>query len=265
MTAIVWDQVGERGFEAGIDRAVLYLPDGSAHPWNGIVSVTERTEGNDIASMYYDGVKYADLLALGNYAATLRAYTYPDEFLPFEGIAEVGNGLFVTNQARPRFGLTYRTKVGSDTADIDEAYKIHVLYNLTAVAADKNYETLTSDASAIQFEWSLTSIPEKIPGHRPTAHIIMDTRKMSPILLADLERTLYGDAFNAPKLPEISTLTNFIGEWVIIRITDNFDGTWTASGPDEFVFMLDGTTFQINQANAVYLDVNTYQISDLTY
>jgi hypothetical protein len=265
MPTLVWDQVGERFFEAGVDRAVLYMPDGSVHPWNGLISVTEKTDGIESAAMFFDGVKYADVLALGNFAASIRAYTYPDEFLEFEGVSEVGNGLFVTNQQPARFGLSYRTKIGSDTETGDEHYKIHVLYNLTATPSDKNYQTLTAEASAIEFEWSVTSIPEKLPGFRPTAHIIIDTRHMSPVLLADLESTLYGDEFRSPKLPPISTLTSFIGEWVIIRITDNYDGTWTATGPDDLVFMLDATTFQINQAAAVYLDLNTYQIGNLTY
>ena len=46
MTKLLWDQVGEREYETGVDRGVLYLPDGSGQyndgfAWNGLVTVTE--------------------------------------------------------------------------------------------------------------------------------------------------------------------------------------------------------------------------------
>lgn len=265
MTAIVWDQVGDRFYEAGIDRGVLYLPSGIGIPWNGLLAVTDQVSGNEGTPIYYDGIKYANVAALGDFSATLRAYTYPDEFLQFEGTLEVGNGLFVTNQPTSRFGLSYRTKIGNDVDGDDLGYKIHVLYNLSATPSQKNYQTFTNDRSVIEFEWNITAIPGEISGFQPTAHLIFDTRKMSPLLLADIENTLYGDELNEANLPEISTLTSFIGGWVIIRIIDNFDGTWTAEGPDNLITMLDATTFQIIQANAEYLDADTYVISDLTH
>lgn len=264
MTALVWDQVGTRFYETGVDRGVLYLPEGNGIPWSGLISVNEQAAGNEGSPIYFDGVKIANILAYGDFAASLRAYTYPDEFLEFEGILEVGNGLFVANQKQRRFGLSYRTKIGNDVDGSDLGYKIHVLYNLLATPSQKNYQTVPIN-NAIEFEWNITSIPGEVPGFLPTAHLIFDTRSMGPLLIADIESTLYGDELDNAFLPPISTLVSFIGEWVIIRITDNFDGTWTATGPDNLITMLDATTFQIIQANAVYSDPDTYAISDLTY
>lgn len=263
MASIVWDEVGSHFYESGIDRGVLYSTEGNGVAWNGLISVDETVDGNSFTPLYFDGVKYADVLALGDFSGTLKAYTYPDEFLELEGVLEIGNGLFATNQSPQRFGLSYRAKIDSDVGE--EGYKIHVLYNLLAVPASTSHQTLTDQSAAIEFEWSLTSIPGNVPGFRPTAHLIFDSRLMAPLLLSDIENTLYGDELNNAKLPPISTLTSFIGAWVIIRITDNFDGTWTATGPDDLITMLDATTFQIIQANAVYLDADTYMISDLTY
>lgn len=265
MTALVWDQVGTRFYEAGVDRGVLYLPSGVGIPWNGLISVTETVSGNEGTPIYFDGVKFANIMALGDFAASLKAYTYPDEFLQFEGILEVGNGLFVANQQATRFGLSYRTRIGNDVDGFDIGYKIHVLYNLTAIPTAKNFQTLAIDNRTVEFEWNVTGIPGEVAGFQPTAHLIFDTRSMGPLLVQDIENTLYGNELNDPMLPPISTLTSFIGNWVIIRITDNFDGTWTASGPDDLITMLDTTTFQIIQANAEYLDVDTYIISDTTY
>jgi hypothetical protein len=263
MTTLLWDQPGSRYYEAGVDLGVLYLPDGSGVPWNGLISVSEKVDGNQSSPVYFDGVKFADARAVGDFAASLKAYTYPDEFLEFEGVLGVGNGLYATNQPTSRFGLSYRTRVGNDE-DSNLGYKIHVLYNLTATPAQKNYQTII-DGSAVEFEWDITAIPGEVPGFRPTAHLIFDTREMSPVLIEDIETTLYGNELTNATLPDISTLTAFIGSWVILRITDNGDGTWTATGPDEYFTMLDATTFQIDQANAAYLDANTYMISDVTY
>lgn len=264
-STLVWDEIGTRFYEIGVDRGVLYLPDGNGVAWNGLISVNEKSDGNESIPIYFDGVKYSESLIPGDFAASLTAYTYPDEFLECEGILDVGNGLFTTNQQPSRFGLSYRTMIGDDIDGVNQYYKIHILYNLTAIPSQKNYQTIAGDSNAIAFEWNISSVPGEIPGFRPTAHVIFDTRHMSPLLLQDIENTLYGDGSTTPTLPPISTLISFIDAWVIMRITDNGDGSWTATGPDNMFSMLDATTFQITQANAEYLDADTYVISDLTY
>jgi len=264
MASLVWDQVGSRFYEAGVDRGVLYLSGGNGVAWNGLISVNESAPETNRVPVYFDGIKYADVVGLGEFAGSLKAYTYPDEFLEFEGILEIGNGLFVTNQRSGRFGLSYRTLVGDDVDGIDQGYKIHILYNLSATPSAKSYQTI-SEIKPIEFEWAITSIPDYIPGFQPTSHLIIDTRSMAPSLLQDIEDSLYGTDFDDAKLPDLSTLTSFIDAWVIIRIVDNFNGTWTATGPDNLISMLDATTFQIIQANAIYLDTDTYMVSTLTY
>lgn len=265
MTTLQWDQVGEKTFETGLDRGVLYLTDGNGVVWNGLVSVTEQGPANLAISLYFDGVKYADTVAIQEFLAVLKAYTYPDEFLECEGVYDAGHGMHVTNQPPQRFGLSYRTSVGDDESGLDAGYKIHVLYNLLAFPAQKAYQSLSAAMEPILFEWNLSAVPEKIPGFQPTAHFIFDSREMSPVLLQDLEDTLYGDGTTTPTLPDASTLTSFIGDWVIMRITEHGDGSWTAEGPDSMITYLDATTFQITQAVATYLDADTYLISDRTY
>lgn len=264
MASLVWDEVGSRFYESGLDRCVLYLQDSSGVPWNGLISVSETLSGTQTSPIYYDGSKISDVIILGDFSASLKAYTYPDEFLEFQGIIHIGNGLFVTNQQQNRFGLTYRTKIGNDVDGDAFGYLIHVVYNLTAIPSQKTYQTLSSDSNVIEFEWEISSIPDKIEGLKPSSHLIFDTRFMTPLLLKDIETTLYGDVFNNARLPPIETLAEFVSEWVIIRIIDNYDGTWTAIGPDELITMLDPTTFQIIQANAIYSDSDTYIISDFT-
>lgn len=46
MTKILWDQIGQKLYETGVDHGVLYLPNGSGvydngWAWNGLTTVTE--------------------------------------------------------------------------------------------------------------------------------------------------------------------------------------------------------------------------------
>ena len=136
MPILEWDKVGERYYETGIDRGVLYMPDGSAVPWNGLTSVIEHFD-KSTSPVYYDGMKISDLVSLGDFSATMKAVTYPEEFVEIEGSAKLRNGLFVGDQPPQTFCLCYRTKIGNDVDGVDSGYKIHLIYNLTAIPSDK--------------------------------------------------------------------------------------------------------------------------------
>jgi len=260
MAAIVWDTPGERRYEHGLDRAVLLFPDGGGVAWNGLASVDENPDVS-IEPFYFDGVKFADFVTLGNFSATMRAYTYPDEFLRYEGLVEDQTGFYLANQEPNRFHLTYRTMI-SDDNDPNLGYKIHLLYNLTAVPSTKSRSTMSGAAEPILFEWALSAIPEELVGYNNTAHIVIDSREMDPWLLEDIEVILYGDHEHEPTAPALSGFASFIRGWQRIIITDHGDGTWTASTVDEgSVVMLSDTEFQITDDNAVFLNADTYTLS----
>jgi len=191
MTKLVWDNVGDRRYEIGIDRGVLFLPNGSGVPWNGLTSVTEaRTR--EVKSYYLDGVKYLDRHIPGSYAAKLAAFTYPDELEMLLGNPEFAPGVVVHDQRAKYFNLCYRTLVANDLEDTDHGYKIHVVYNVTASLNDNAMETISQDLSPKPFEWNLTGTPTVMFGLRPTSHISVDSRHLAPALLTLLEETLYG-------------------------------------------------------------------------
>jgi hypothetical protein len=223
MTALDWDVVGQRFYETGVDRGVLYLPDGSGIPWNGLTGVVEEFGDYDTTPRYLDGVKYLDDVPFTDFSGTLTALTYPDEFLEMEGSLDLGNGLSVDNQASKQFGLTYRTLVGNDVNGSDHAYKIHILYNLTAVVSDDEHGTLTDVASPLEFSWGLTSTPMSISGYRPTAHIIFDSRYLDPNIIHAIEFILYGGRAADPRLPTVDDFLDLIANWdprIIIPHTD---------------------------------------------
>lgn len=262
MPQLVWDSVEDRIYETGLDRGVLYLPDGSAVPWNGLTSIIESFD-KETSPVYYDGMKINDLVVLGDFSATMKAVTYPDEFLELEGLASDRRGLFYSDQTPQTFGLCYRTQVGNALAGDSIGYKIHILYNVTAVPNDKTYASLSSEPSLVEFEWNITAVPEEVPGFRPTAHIIIDSRDMDPWLFEELEDILYGTSLADASLLPMSDLVTYINEWYRVKIIDNGDGTWTAiTQRDGFINFGFNEYFEIVGVNAVYLDEYTFVLSD---
>lgn len=261
MTAITWDNLGDRVYETGVDRGVLFFRDGGGVAWNGLTSV-EHKSSTEVEPTYFDGRKVNDIVVLGDFSAVLKALTYPDEFLQFEGFLEDQDGFVITGQPLETFGLCYRTMVGNDL-DQQAGYKIHLLWNLTAIPSDTEYQTMSLDLEPVEFEWEITAVPESIDNYRPTAHVILDSRKLDPYLISDIEELLYGTEETDPKLPSLKGLSAFIRKWNRLVITDNGDGTWTATSenPEYPITMLDSTTFEITSDTAFYLDAETYEIS----
>lgn len=267
MARLVWDAVGERTFEAGVDRAVLYPDGGVGVVWNGITAVDESSTIT-ASPVFFNGRKINDVVTLGHFSGVLRAFTYPDEFLVCEGLIEDEVGVFIADQPVKRFNLCYRTGIGNDLVAPGSDYKLHLIYNLTAIPATKTRATLGLEVSPQEFEWELTSIPEDIPGYRPSSHIVIDSRQVDPFMLRDLEDILYGDEVNEPQLPTLSSLMAFIQKWNRFIIVDNGDGTWTATSRDdsEETITVDGPSqlFTIVADSAVFIDANSYDISSST-
>lgn len=265
MAVLEWDKAGERTFESGLERGVLYLPDGSAVPWNGLTSIVEKTE-NKANPIYFDGVKVSDRVTPGDFAATLSAITYPDEFLELEGLGILTTGVFIGDQHLHTFGLSYRTQIGNDTEGEGIGYKLHVLYNITAVASDKNYSSLTDTPTFTEFEWELTAVPEEVPGLRPSAHLVIDSRNVDPDLLAEVELLLYGTDLIDPTLVPFAELMELVLSYFRVEIIDNKDGTWTAiTDFPGYLTMVSSTEFRLDNVNAVYIRPDTYKLSDTRY
>lgn len=209
MSKLVWDQQSDRRFEAGLDRGVLYLQDGHGVAWNGLISVVERN-AREITPIYFDGIKVNEYVASNELSATLKAYTYPDEFSIFDGVEELDDtGLFLYNQPASRFHLSYRTFIG-DQSTTSLGYKLHLWYNLTAVPSQVDRATLGETLTPAVFEWTLSAIPA-LAGHRvPTPHVVLNSLKCDPKVLEAVENTLYGTETNDPSIPELSSLVAYL-------------------------------------------------------
>lgn len=261
MTAVTWDAISERKYEAGVDRGVIYLDDGRVVPWNGLTGVEDSTK-MESNSFYLDGVKYLERFVPGDYIGSIKAYTYPDELNEVTGVRQVRRGLYFHGQKPKRFSLAYRTRIGNDTEGSNYGYRLHILYNVTAVPEGSSFETISDDVKLGDFSWSLSSTPPLPVGLVPTTHISIDSTVTDPDRLAAMERLLYGTDTTDPRLPPPAEFTALFSQYDTLVIVDNGDGTWTATDlTDSYITMLDAETFQIDGADATYLDADTYELS----
>ena len=207
MTRLTWDKTGERRYETGVNKGVLYIPDvagvyDDGVAWNGLTTVTESPSGAEATPLYADNIKYLNLISAEEFGATIEAYTYPDEFGQFDGTVSPSAGVYVGQQARKSFGLAYQTRVGNDLQGSDLGYKIHLIYGATAAPSEKAYATINDAPEAITFSWELTTSPVDVGGNlKPTAQLVIDSTKVASGALATLEAALYGSPGTDPRLP----------------------------------------------------------------
>jgi hypothetical protein len=216
MTALAWDRVGERFYETGIDRGVLFLPDNTGdynegHAWNGLTTVTEKPSGADANAQYADNIKYLNLLAAEVFGATVEAFTYPDAFAQCDGTAEPEPGVYLGQQGRRVFGLAYRSQVGNDLEGTEHGYKLHLVYGALAAPSEKAYATINDSPSAIAFSWDVSTTPVPVTGHKPTALLTIDSTKVDADNLAALEAILYGTDTDDPRLPQPDEVITILG------------------------------------------------------
>lgn len=203
MSRLTWDGSGEKKFEAGVSKGVLYVASngqyGAGVAWNGLTAVNESPDGADETALYADNIKYASMRAAEEFNATIEAYTYPPEFLACDGGASIANGITIGQQARNPFGFSYRTEKGDDVSPIGSEYIIHLVYGATASPSEKNYETINDSPDAITFSWELSANPVPVSGtdangneYKPTATLNIDSEGTDPAIMKRLEALLYG-------------------------------------------------------------------------
>lgn len=206
MAKLVFDESGKRFYETGVSKGVLYVQDASgAYPqgvaWNGLTAVNEAPSGAEATPLYADDIKYLELRSAEEFGATIEAYTYPDEFEQCDGSAELAEGVVIGQQARKAFGLCYRTIVGNDVQGNDFGYKLHLIYGATAAPSEKAYATVNDSPEAVTFSWEVTCTPVEVEGFKPTATVVIDSRKVDAEKLAALEAKLYGSESEEAQLP----------------------------------------------------------------
>lgn len=206
MSRLVWDKVGERFYETGVERGVIYSQNSfglyaSGAVWNGLSAVTESPSGAEPNSVYADNKKYLSIVSAEEYNATVEAYGYPDNFNEcLDSWKNIG-GLFIGQQKRSVFGLCYRTILGNDEAGNDYGYKLHLIYGLMASSPEKGYTSINESPEAMTMSWELTSTPISMAGYKPISSITINSTKIQAHKLKELEDILYGTADSDARLP----------------------------------------------------------------
>lgn len=216
---IEWDQVGSRYYKVGVDRGVLYPLMGDQYvggvPWNGLTNVTPEYNGYEATELYSGHVKRASLRTNAEFGGSISAYTYPDELEAAMGCIEsdIVPGMYIGQQDRQTFGLSYRTKVGNDIDGIDHGYEIHLIYGCVIDSISADSSTISSDPEATEFSWDFSCDPVELLGYQPTCELVLRSTKISKRQLSTLEDILYGTAEETPKLPTPSEIISlFVSE-----------------------------------------------------
>lgn len=256
MTALTWDQVGERLYETGVDHGVLYIPNGSGIydfgvAWNGLTAVTESPTGAEASPQYADNIKYLNLVSAEEFGATIEAFTYPEEFGQCDGTAAPTPGVLLGQQGRKSFGLAYRTRLGNDLDGVDYGYKLHLIYGALAAPSEKAYATINDSPEAITFSWEVATTPVLVDGYKPTSVIVIDSSEVDPADLANLEEILYGDVGVDPRLPlpdEVVSL--FAGSITVVRLVGANAPSYNSGTHVVTLPNVTGVTWMINGASA---------------
>jgi hypothetical protein len=209
MPRLAWDTAGDRFYESGVDRGVLYLPSQPGVPWSGLISVSENPSGGEPRPFYMDGLKYLNLASAEEFEATLDAYSAPPEFGPCDGNVSIQNGLIATQQPRLSFGLSYRSRIGTDTTGPEHGYKIHLVYGALAGVSQRSNKTFSGSPTPTQYSWAITTMPPNVSGFKPTGHFIVDSRYADPLILSNVEDALYGTDSTTASLPTPDELIAF--------------------------------------------------------
>jgi len=206
MTALVWDDTGNKRFEQGVDKGVIYpLNTGTSaydtgYAWNGITTVTETPAGAASNPQYADNIKYLDLLSAETFGGDIQAFTYPDQFALMDGTESPEAGVVIGQQTRKTFGLSYQTNVGNDVSQ-NLGHKTHLAYGLLASPSQRAFVSVNASSAAVGFSWTFTSTPVNVSGYAPCSLLTLDSTKVDATALAALEQLLYGTVGVNPRLP----------------------------------------------------------------
>lgn len=213
---VLWHAPGMKTFQIGIDRGMLYTASGDAVPWPGLTSVEESPINTSINPFYVDGIRRRNDHRVGELEVTISAFTAPLEFGNCEGEREIAPGLSIANQRRESFSFSYRALIGSDTHAPGEHYYIHIVYDAMVEPQTKTYESISGTPNPTQMSWNAATLPVDVFGNQPTSRIKVDTRRVIPEKVSEIEYILYGTEFAEPRLPSIVEVMEILNREVIV-------------------------------------------------
>ena len=231
MSKLEWDKIGERLYETGVDKGVIYLlrhgrySDGKA--WSGLINVNESPSGAEPTPLYADNIKYLNLISSEDFGASVEAYTYPVELSECLGKKEIAAGVFIGQQRRLHFGFVYRTLLGNDIDGTDLGYKLHIIFDCIAAPSENAHNTINESPEASTYSWDFSTTQHPIEGHKPSAKLSLTSTDFKKSGLFNVFRYIQGILFGTdstnPKIPTISEISEAFELQMYLR--DNYGDT----------------------------------------
>lgn len=211
MVKLLWNQTGQKKYEAGVDRGVLFSPNAegvydSGVAWAGLTTVTETPSGAESTKTYADNIPYANIKSAEEFGATIEALFYPNEWAKHDGSAEVEPGVYIGQQSRPPFGFSWRVLIGNDTQGTDHGEKIHLVWGADAAPSEQANATINESPEPKAFSWEITTTPVSVGEigeveYKPTSHMVIDSTKVDATAFQLLKDAIYGTASADAYLP----------------------------------------------------------------
>lgn len=220
MSKLVWDKVGERLYETGVSKGVLYPQDANGtypmgYAWNGLTSFSKNPTGGEANPIYADNIKYLNLISVEEFEGSIGAYFYPDAFAECNGERELIPGLKIGQQPRKPFGFCCQTLVGNDTEGNDHGYTIQIVYGAMATPSERTYDTVNDSPEPAEMSWDITTTPVAVSGFKPTASLSLYSGDFSASAIQNLEDVLYGTDGTNPRLPLPDEVASILGGTVV--------------------------------------------------
>ncbi len=263
MSELEWDKVGERKYETGVSKGVLYIPNAfgvydSGFAWNGLVSVTSTPSGAESNKQYADNIVYANIKSAEEVGGTIEAFTAPDEFGQCDGTRELAPGILIGQQNRKSFGFSWQSLVGNDLEGTDYGFKIHLVYGADANPSEAQYQTVNDSPEAATLSWEYTTTPVMVPGFKPAAKLTILSTDISEAKLTELTDILYGTPGESPRLPlpaEIITIMSGATTTVTPTKPTNAGNVITIPAITGVVYSIDGVDLTAGAQPAITEDV----------
>lgn len=169
MANIVWDNTNNRTCESGVDHVTIYIgTDGygnynTASPWNGVISITESDSLDDNEK----------------YKLTIEADNCPEDFEYCCGNTTLDGKIWLGQQRRRTFAMSYRTLIGNGEG---QGYKLHLIYGCNVASMTKKmHSDIGDNTETTVFSWDINTTPVNASGFKPTSHLVIDATKLNDV------------------------------------------------------------------------------------
>ncbi len=212
MSKLQWPKE-DRYYETGVDRVAVYVGSKS-EAWNGVTAANEAPSGGEPTKIYADNIVYGTVMSAEECALTIECFTYPRLFNKCVGKMELGDGIFLSQQDRKPFGVTYRTLIKNGNVQQENQYKIHLFPRLVCSSSEESNSTTNDSPEQKTYSFGATALSIPVDEDVTTSVIVLDSRKFDKAGLGNalsmIEGYLYGTDKTNPVIPTVKQIVDVV-------------------------------------------------------